>query len=541
MANKTLRQKEAIEQLRVQVDDAKKSADDNVLWQLGNDELEKLTKDHKLGDNYSGWKNPYPEADPRSLLLEYQFRYFHDKSRFKIGMQSRQSGKDFTTQGEAAADCESRKTEWMTAAPSERQALDSLDQGKVWSEAFGLVAEDYVERREGSTDQTLLKSAEITWSNGSKNRAVPGKPNTVRGRSSNLILTEFDFFEQPDLTWRAILPSITNPLRGGQKCVRIMSTPNGQGSAMHKLWNKKQSAKSKVAWSKHKVTILHAVLMGLPVDIDELREMFDDTEGWLQEFMCEFLDTASVLLPYELIGACESIEATESWNIADAGSTHPVFMGVDFGRQNDPSVAWTCQLIGGTLITREVLVLEKMSSPDQQQILRDRISQASLCCFDYTGPGLGLGDYLVEDHGEWDAQKQQYGKVELCTFTVALKREIFSKTRQKFEEAGIKIPIGTEIREDLHQMQQTYNGDSYNYWSPRTRLGHSDRCTALALCIRAAKLAGSSAPFHHQSVPMGRQHGSHGMIDQRSMGGMMGAGNMFGVGNPEITKGGRYS
>ena len=63
------------------------------------------------------------------LLLEYQFRYFHDRSRFKLGCQSRQSGKDFTSEGEIVDDCMSRKTEWMVAAPSERQALDS----EAWS------------------------------------------------------------------------------------------------------------------------------------------------------------------------------------------------------------------------------------------------------------------------------------------------------------------------------------------------------------------------------------------------------------------------
>lgn len=526
--------RQAIERLRAKVEDAQARANANPLWNASTDELEKLVKGHKLGDCYSGWKNPYPKADPRNLLLEYQSRYFHDKSRFKLGLWSRQTGKDFTTEGEAAADCQSRKTEWMIAAPSERQALDSLEQGKIWAEAFDLVIDDYVERREGSNSETLLKSAEIIYSNGSKMRAVPGKPDTVRGRSANLILTEFDFFEQPQLTWRAILPSITNPLRGGEKRVRIVTTPNGQGGAMHQLWKKKVSAKSKVAWSKHKVTILHAVLMGLPVDIEELREMFDDSEGWLQEFMCEFLDTAAVLLPYEIIGACESIEATEGWNIADAGRDHPVYMGVDFGRQNDPSVAWTCQKVGDTLITREVLVLEQMSSPKQQQILRDRIKQANLVCFDRTGPGIGLGDYLVEEHGEWSPKRQTYGKVELCNFSPALKREIFSKTRQCFEELGVKVPISREIREDLHQMQQTYNGETYNYWSPRTRLGHSDRCTALALCIRAASFGGDK-PFDHESLPFSREQVMAAVMERAAATSLYG-----GYSNPELApKGGR--
>ena len=48
---------------------------------------------------------------------------------------------------------------------------------------------------------TLLKSATITFANGSRIIAVPGRPDTVRGMSANLILTEFAFFDDPDASW----------------------------------------------------------------------------------------------------------------------------------------------------------------------------------------------------------------------------------------------------------------------------------------------------------------------------------------------------
>jgi hypothetical protein len=35
-------------------------------------------------------------------------------------------------------------------------------------------------------------------------------------------------------------------------------------------------------------------------------------------------------------------------------------------------------------------------------------------------------------------------------------------------------------------MQQVVHNGQYDYWAPRTREGHSDRCTALALAVRAA-------------------------------------------------------
>lgn len=453
--------------------------------------LEKMAVAHTIGTSHRGWTNPYPKDDPRSLLFEYQFLNFHDQSRFKASLQSRQSGKDFTSEGEIAADCFARKgTDWMVAAPSERQALDSLEQGKMWAEALGLLVDDYKEEREGSTSETLLKSAEVKYSNGSRVRGVPGKPSTTRGRSVNVLLTEFDFFEDPQATWRAIFPSITNPLRGGEKKLRIVTTPNGKGGAMFKIWTKPDTPNMR--WSRHLVTIYHAVLMGLPLDVKQIRDAMDDPDGFAQEYLCEFLDGSNVLLPYDVIQLAESFEATESWDFTQAGSAENVFCGIDFGRSNDPTVCWTLQRVGDILWTREVLVLEKWSSPQQEEILRSRIKAASRVCFDYTGPGIGLGDYIVKEHGRWKPDDHQFGIVELCTFTVGFKRDIFPKLRRVFEApTKLRIPVSTVIREDLHAMQQVITNGEYNYWSPRTRLGHSDRCTALALCLRAAGEAGA--------------------------------------------------
>lgn len=290
------KKKEAIEQLRCQVAESNRAAKANPLWSMDTEELGKLVEGHTLGTTHSGWKNPYPSGDPRSIYLEYQFVTVHDRSRFKIQIQSRQTGKYFTMEGEAVEDCQAHKTEWMVAAPSERQLLDSLYQAKLHAEAWDLHIKDIVEEREGNTSQHLLKSSEIIFENGSRMRAVPGKPDTVRGRSANLILTEFDFFEQPAATWRAILPSITNPLRGGEKKVRIGTTPNGVGSAANKIWTQKDSPK--MQWSRHLVTIYHAVLMGLPVDVEQIREALNDPDGFDQEFLCKWLDTVNVLLPY---------------------------------------------------------------------------------------------------------------------------------------------------------------------------------------------------------------------------------------------------
>jgi phage FluMu gp28-like protein len=475
--------KDAMEKLRAQVEEARKSAG-VALAAVDLSELARLCEGHTLGKNVNDWKNPFPKEDPRSLLLEYQFGWFFDRSRFKAGLMARQTGKDFSSEGEAAEDCQAHKTEWMIAAPSERQALDSLEQGKIWAQAFDLRIANYVEEREGGSE-TVLKAAEIIYSNGSKQRAVPGRPDTVRGRSANLLLTEVDFFENPDATWRAVLPSITNPLRGGEKKVRVVTTPNGISGLMGKIWKKKDSPA--MQWSRHLVTIYHAVLMGLPVDIAQIKEALDDPEGWAQEYECQFLDAAAVLLPYELLATCESSEATATIAPEYFTSGKPFVIGIDFARKRDLSVAWTDELLGDVTHCREVLEMRAMSTPDQVDLLRPRIQNARRVCLDYTGPGVGMGDYLVKEFGEYNPEKDLFGKIELCTFTNSLKVEIFSKLKMAFEQKRTRIPVSRAIREDLHSMQRvTSNNGTVTYRAPHNDDGHADRCTAKALSERAA-------------------------------------------------------
>ncbi|MDR3405197.1 MAG: hypothetical protein P4L99_22065 [Chthoniobacter sp.] len=448
------------------------------------------------------WTNPFPQNDPRRFLLEYQHRFWADPTRFKIALFARQTGKDFTASGELVADCfkalvDGRGgTQWMIAAPSERQSLETLDKVKDWVRLLHGTIADCREQREGGTE-SLLKSAEVTIRmRGTKCvstvRAVPGRPDTVRGSSANVLLTEFDFFEDAGETWRAILPSITNPLRGGVKKVRIITTPNGLGSAAHKIWTK---AEGKVVWSKHKVTIHDAVRMGLDIDIEELREAFDDPEGWAQEFECEFLDTASVLLPYEILAAIENPAAAiaaplEYWLTRDSKTAAPIDLGIDFGRKRDLTCAWALENLGGFKMTRCVTTLEDTPTHIQLATLRPQMKAARRICIDYTGPGIGFGDLAVAEFGVWNPAQHKFGKVELVTFTNQLKCELFPALRAAADQRQLGIPQDRAIREDLHSMCRVVTpSGNLTYRAPHTADGHADRCTALALALRAASQA----------------------------------------------------
>lgn len=432
----------------------------------------------KVGEVFPGL-SPSPTCSfstdsPLTILLPYQREWVNDDARFKIGLWARQTGKSFACAAEAVRDCLNHdKTMWVVLSAGERQALEFMEKARQWAEAFKFAVETYTEDRDAA--EALIKSAEIRWQNGSRMLALPANPNTARGYSANLILDEFAFHENPDKIWRGIYPSITNPLRGQFK-LRIVSTANGKGNKFYDLWTKNEK------YSKHLITIHRAVELGLPLNVQELKEGLDDPDGWAQEYECQFIDTASILLPYDLIATCESEQCFENIPIYEKltpALSRVLYAGVDIGRKHDLTVIWLLEKCEDVLWTRRVEVLERTPFREQLEIIEDFVRPAHKVCIDATGIGAMLAEELGRKYGEY--------KVEQCQFTAELKQEIFTGLRRKFEDKLIRVPISRSIREDLHGLQKvTTTGGTIRYIAPHNEDGHCDRATALALAVRAA-------------------------------------------------------
>ena len=403
-------------------------------------------------------------------LMPYQQRWVRDAARFKIGMWSRQTGKSFATAAEAVFDCiEKPNVRWVVLSAGERQALEWMEKAKFWVDAFKKLRhldEPVFSEALNAVDASLSK-ADVRFANGSRITAIPANPATARGYSCNLILDEFAIHENPFEIWAAIIPAINSP-HGGEKRVRIVSTPKGRGNKFADLWEHNET------YSKHKETIEDAVREGLKVDIEQMRAAVDDDDIWAQEFMCEFIDNTSVLLPYEMIGKCESNE------IADDEKS-PLYVGMDVGRSHDLTVIVTAVKLGDVLAIKSVDELKKMPFADQLQILVGK-------CRDNRVRGVridstGIGAMLAEE-----ATKQIGSVCQGVQFTVASKGEMYGLLRRRFEERSIRIPVARELREDLHAVQRLVStGGNVTYAAPRNADGHSDRAAALALCCLAAK------------------------------------------------------
>jgi phage FluMu gp28-like protein len=409
----------------------------------------------------------------RSILKPYQLAWVLDPSRFKIGMWSRQTGKSFATACEAVVACVAQPGDmWVVLSAGERQALEWMEKAKLWAQALGLIIDSYEELR-GAAD-SVMSRAEIRFANGSRIVAIPANPATARGYSANLILDEFAIHEKPWDIWAAIYPSITNPL-SGEKKLRIVSTPKGRANKFYDLWSKNET------YSKHKVTILDAVAQGLPVNIEELKAGVDDPDIWAQEYMCEFIDSSGVLLPYELIAACEADDA-------DDGQA-PLYVGMDVGRSKDLSVIIVGAKLGDALSVTRIETLERMPFAEQLQILCGILEDRRVrrCCIDATG----IGAMLAEEAG------RKFTKAEGVAFTSASKGEMYQAMRRRFEDRTIRIPSSRDLREDLHAVQRNVSSaGTISYSAARNADGHSDRSSALALCIRAATQTTSTFAPH---------------------------------------------
>ena len=445
---------------------------------------------------------PAANISPKDLLFPLQRKYVDDHSQYKIAVTTRQWGKSTCTAGETVHDSLiDPGTKWVTMSAGERQSLEWLGKAKEWQAAYKMVITDVAEDR-GGLAEGLLRSTDIQFANGSRIIAIPANPLTARGYSANINLDEFAYHEDPNAIWAAMFPATTNKLAGtfldrfralikGESTdiqrtlkIRVVSTFNGRNNKFFELWEKaKQNG-----YSAHKVTIHDAIADGMPLDADKLRLALDDADIWAQEYECEPMDSSSVLLTYELIAKCESHEATtlvapEFWF---GGSRGQLVMGIDFARKRDLSVAWTDEIMGDVSQAREVLEMRAMSTPDQINLLRPRIEKCIRVCLDYTGPGIGMGDYLVKEFGEYNPEKHLYGKIELVTFTNAAKVELMTKLRMVFEACKTRVPISRVIREDLHSIQRVVSAQgNITYRAPHTEDGHADRATAKALAEKA--------------------------------------------------------
>lgn len=405
------------------------------------------------------------KTTPFDLLLPYQKSWVNDPARFKIWLKSRQIGGSLGAAFEIVADALHYGADWIVLSAGERQALEFMEKvhraGHIFCQALAFES--------GQPIVPDTKASQIRFPNGARILALPANPATARGYSANLVLDEFAFHEKPEEIWRAVYPIITNPLRGQLK-LRVISTPAGMNNKFYELWSEAPG------FSRHKTSVYDAVDQGLALDIEELKANLADPDGWAQEFECQFMEHSAQVFPMDLIRSAEDSATSISW---DSLTTNPLFVGIDVGRRHDLTVCWTVERVQGIHYTREILVLDGIPFPEQEEALASRVARARYVAIDSTGLGGPISEHLAKRLGEY--------KLDAVSFTQERKRELFSRTKKAFQARTVRIPSDPRLRDDFASIQRIVTPQgAVKFIAARTRDGHADRATALALALHAA-------------------------------------------------------
>ncbi|MDH5637359.1 MAG: terminase family protein, partial [Nitrospinota bacterium] len=332
------------------------------------------------------------EKTPAVPLLPYQKLWVRDRSRFKAGMMSRQSGKTFSATLEIvdqvlqkAAD--GKREDWIILSRGERQAREALNEGvKRHLMACGAIFKS-MERPWAGADATY-NALEVELGCGSKITALPANPDTARGFSRNVLLDEFAFHHDSRRIWAAVFPVITRR----KLSIRVISTPNGKDNKFHDIITQTDGR-----WSVHITDIHQAVAQGLDVDPVELKQALNDDEAWAREYELSWLDESTAWLSYDLIGQAEDVNV----GTPDAYGGGPCYLGVDIGRRHDLWAAAALELVGDVLWLRELAVLRGASFAEQDAEL-DRMMRAydiRRAAMDETGLGLKPVEDAQVRHG----------------------------------------------------------------------------------------------------------------------------------------------
>ena len=425
----------------------------------------------------------------KPILYDYQRDWVEDRSRFKIGMFARQTGKTFTTTLDLVLSALERESgggrdPWLILSRGERQSREAMDEGvKRHLQTLGAAFKAFDETT--LINGTEYTTHEVVLPGGTKITGLPANPDTARGYSRNAFLDEFAFHAESRKIWQALFPVVSAGWRSA-----VTSTPNGKGNKFHELMTDRGLES---VWSRHQVDIHRAVADGLPRDIEELRAGLNDEEAWAQEYELRWLDEATAWLPYELISSVED----QSAGIPELYQGGPSYIGNDIARRRDLWIAWVLEAVGDVLWARETVELRNAPFRVQDEALDHLVERYDVrrISMDQTG----MGEKPVEDA----AQRYGASRVEGVLFTGPTKQALATQGKERFEDRLLRIPEGDpKLRKDLHSLRKvTTPAGNVRFDASRDSDGHADRAWALMLAIEAASTGGTEYGYHPVRSP----------------------------------------
>lgn len=398
------------------------------------------------------------------LALPYQKKVILDNSKVKILNFSRQIGKSWTAAYLATQKCLMKQNGLVIyLSTGQRAADESLKTCKKFGDAIKVLSNGKI-----TYDST---ASCITYSNGSRIMTLPGKPESCRGWTVDLLVCdEMAFWQQPDECWQAIVPALLNKIAGGDKEIIICSTPLGKNSLFFDLC---QRAKVENDWKYFEVSIHDAIKDGLNVDLEQLHKLIPDPIQFSIEFECSFADSSNDFLSPSLL---------QFYN--DDVKFEDFFIGVDWARSGDGTAIVA---LGRTKESRIYLIdlctLHNVEYEKQINFVKEIFKKYNPKAM--YGDAGGLGNPIMEE-----LNKKVSTRIKPFNFTSANKTDAYEYLRKQVFDRNIffKEDFRTQIVSDLSLIQQIISENGkISYVSRRANGSHGDIVSAVVLALQAIR------------------------------------------------------
>ena len=398
------------------------------------------------------------------LALPYQKKVILDNSKVKILNFSRQIGKSWTAAYLATQKCLMKQNGLVIyLSTGQRAADESLKTCKKFGDAIKVLSDGKI-----TYDST---ASCITYSNGSRIMTLPGKPESCRGWTVDLLVCdEMAFWQQPDECWQAIVPALLNKIAGGDKEIIICSTPLGKNSLFFDLC---QRAKVENDWKYFEVSIHDAIKDGLNVDLEQLHKLIPDPIQFSIEFECSFADSSNDFLSPSLL---------QFYN--DDVKFEDFFIGVDWARSGDGTAI---TVLGRTKESKiyllDLCTLHNVEYEKQINFVKEIFKKYNPKAM--YGDAGGLGSPIMEE-----LNKKVSTRIKPFNFTSTNKTDAYEYFRKQIFDRNMffKEDFRTQIVSDLSLIQQIISENGkISYISRRVDGSHGDIVSAIVLALQAIR------------------------------------------------------
>jgi len=416
---------------------------------------------------------------PSDILLPYQQRWLKDKSMRKLARKSRQVGFSWTQALEDTLDAAEGKWNICVTTKDKLLGKQYIDDCRDWLKKLKILA-----NLSEMIDQDTLYRLE--FKSGKKIEVVSSNPGAVVGRREKIVIDEFDKHDHQEALFEAAEPCTT----WGFPLIIFSAHYNDKSTFFNELVTKH----AHYGFSLHTITFTQAVQEGLLDKIlakvgrievgnfkltytgrlttEDERQAYIDAKRrsmrpkmWERAYLCNPEDAGSAFFTYDLLEAAETnhnhflgiftdktLKELEHLLAPHLRTLHtrnnPFYIGIDFGRKVNYTVAWILEVINGIKTSPIVFALQNIDTPTQERILTQLIALPNCrrVGLDYRGMGVGLGDYLQQRFGSFT--------IEFIEGSLTLNEKMVYALYNALTDKRFTMPAHDLIREDFHSIQK---------------------------------------------------------------------------------------